>query len=73
MVISMRAAILSALAILGLTLVVNLGYGLVAWRDASPLEAARALAAAAAQRGDLEAMAAALHCPGELGPAVPAG
>jgi hypothetical protein len=33
----------------------------------------RALAAATAQRGDLEAVAAAVHCPGELGPAVPAG
>jgi len=43
------------------------------WHHRRELEAARALAAAAAQRGDLEAMAAAVHCPGELGPAVPPG
>jgi len=39
----MRAAILSALAILGLTLLVNLGYGLMAWRNAPPLDVVRAL------------------------------
>jgi ATP-dependent DNA helicase RecG len=43
------------------------------WHHRRELEAARALAAATAQRGDLEAVAAAVHCPGELGPAVPAG
>jgi ATP-dependent DNA helicase RecG len=43
------------------------------WQHRRELEAARAVAAAAAQRGDLEAVAAAVRCPGELGPAVPAG
>jgi len=37
------------------------------WLHRRELEAARALAAAAAQRGELEAVAAALRCPGELG------
>jgi ATP-dependent DNA helicase RecG len=43
------------------------------WHHRRELEAARALAAATAERGDLDAVAAAVHCPGELGPAVPAG
>jgi ATP-dependent DNA helicase RecG len=43
------------------------------WQHRRELEAARTLAAATAQRGELEAVAAAVHCPGELGPAVPAG
>jgi ATP-dependent DNA helicase RecG len=37
------------------------------WHHRRELEAARSLAAAAAQRGELEAVAAALRCPGELG------
>jgi len=43
------------------------------WLHRRELEAARAVAAAAAQRGELEALATAVRCPGELGPAVPAG
>lgn len=43
------------------------------WQHRRELEAARAVAAAAAQRGELEAVSAAVRCPGELGPAVPAG
>jgi ATP-dependent DNA helicase RecG len=43
------------------------------WQHRRELEAARAVAAGAAQSGDLEAVAAAVRCPGELGPAVPAG
>jgi ATP-dependent DNA helicase RecG len=40
------------------------------WLHRRELEAARALAAAASGRGELEAVASALSCPGEMGPTV---
>jgi ATP-dependent DNA helicase RecG len=43
------------------------------WQHRRELEAARALAADAARRGQLAAVAAGIHCPGGLGPIVPVG
>jgi ATP-dependent DNA helicase RecG len=43
------------------------------WLHRRELEAARALAATAAASGQLEAVAAALSCPGGVGPGVPVG
>jgi ATP-dependent DNA helicase RecG len=43
------------------------------WQHRRELEAARALAADAARRGQLDEVAAGIHCPGGLGPIVPVG